>query len=127
MTSFLKCAKRRRHHFGPQKICMNDDEAHWQQLMPRAKIHSWNLRFFAASDGIVVENLISRFASEVQVPEARCFYGFQTAIENIHSEVLVDDSQICKPKSELNCFVLSKSPGDESESRLGCVHVIGIG
>merc|ERR1712112_438521 len=45
------------------------------------------LAFFAASDGIVNENLVERFMKEVQVPEARCFYGFQIAIENIHSEM----------------------------------------
>ena len=45
------------------------------------------LAFFAASDGIVNENLVERFMQEVQVPEARCFYGFQIAIENIHSEM----------------------------------------
>ena len=45
------------------------------------------LAFFAASDGIVNENLAQNFATEVQIPEARCFYGFQIAIENIHSEV----------------------------------------
>jgi ribonucleoside-diphosphate reductase beta chain len=44
------------------------------------------LAFFAASDGIVLENLSNRFLSEVQLPEARCFYGFQIAMENIHSE-----------------------------------------
>ncbi|KAF2069288.1 hypothetical protein CYY_009394 [Polysphondylium violaceum] len=44
------------------------------------------LAFFAASDGIVNENLATKFMSEVQIPEARCFYGFQIAIENIHSE-----------------------------------------
>lgn len=44
------------------------------------------LAFFAASDGIVNENLAARFMNEVQLPEARCFYGFQIAIENIHSE-----------------------------------------
>ena len=44
------------------------------------------LAFFAASDGIVLENLSSRFLSEVQIPEARCFYGFQLMMENIHSE-----------------------------------------
>lgn len=44
------------------------------------------LAFFAASDGIVNENLAQRFMNEIQVPEARCFYGFQIAIENIHSE-----------------------------------------
>ena len=45
------------------------------------------LAFFAGSDGIVLENLITNFCSEVQVPEARCFYGFQAMMENIHSEV----------------------------------------
>jgi len=45
------------------------------------------LAFFAASDGIVNENLCTNFSNEVQIPEARCFYGFQIAIENIHSEV----------------------------------------
>jgi len=44
------------------------------------------LAFFAASDGIVLENLASSFSTEVQIPEARCFYGFQIAMENIHSE-----------------------------------------
>ena len=45
------------------------------------------LAFFAASDGIVNENLVERFSQEVQITEARCFYGFQIAMENIHSEM----------------------------------------
>lgn len=45
------------------------------------------LAFFAASDGIVLENLAARFMQDVQVPEARAFYGFQIAIENVHSEM----------------------------------------
>lgn len=44
------------------------------------------LAFFAASDGIVNENLAQNFMTEIQSPEARCFYGFQIAVENIHSE-----------------------------------------
>jgi len=44
------------------------------------------LAFFAASDGIVNENLAGNFATEITIPEARCFYGFQIAVENIHSE-----------------------------------------
>ena len=44
------------------------------------------LAFFAASDGIVNENLVERFCSEVKILEARFFYGFQIAMENIHSE-----------------------------------------
>ena len=45
------------------------------------------LAFFAASDGIVNENLVDRFMSEVQATEARSFYGFQIMMENIHSEM----------------------------------------
>lgn len=44
------------------------------------------LAFFACSDGIVLENLLNRFATEIQIPEARCFYSFQAAMENIHGE-----------------------------------------
>jgi ribonucleoside-diphosphate reductase subunit M2 len=57
-------------------------------LPPQEKFFvSHVLAFFAASDGIVNENLAMNFSSEVQSSEARCFYGFQIAIENIHSEV----------------------------------------
>jgi len=56
---------------------LNDDEKHFISMI---------LAFFAASDGIVLENLASRFMSEIQVSEARAFYGFQIAMENIHSE-----------------------------------------
>ena len=45
------------------------------------------LAFFAASDGIVLENLSTQFSNEIQHPEIRAFYGFQMAIENIHSEM----------------------------------------
>jgi ribonucleoside-diphosphate reductase subunit M2 len=57
------------------------------------------LAFFAASDGIVNENLASNFATEVTIPEARCFYGFQIAVENIHSETysLLIDTYVKDP------------------------------
>lgn len=60
------------------------------------------LAFFAASDGIVNENLVLNFMREVQVPEARCFYGFQVAIENIHAEMysLLIDTYIKDPKEK---------------------------
>lgn len=45
------------------------------------------LAFFAASDGIVLENLLTKFTNEVKLPEARCFYTFQGMMENVHSEV----------------------------------------
>ena len=56
---------------------MNDGERHFIKHV---------LAFFAASDGIVNENLAVNFMREVQIPEARCFYGFQIMVENIHSE-----------------------------------------
>lgn len=60
------------------------------------------LAFFAASDGIVLENLAQRFTTEVQVPEARCFYGFQMMMENIHSETysLLIDTYISDQKEK---------------------------
>jgi len=64
------------------------------------------LAFFAASDGIVVENLAQRFCREVQLPEARCFYGFQIAMENIHSETysLLIDTYIKDNAKRNNLF-----------------------
>jgi ribonucleoside-diphosphate reductase beta chain len=64
------------------------------------------LAFFAASDGIVNENLVTNFAKEVQIAEARCFYGFQQAIENIHSEVysLLIDTYIKDPAEKNTLF-----------------------
>lgn len=83
-------------------------------------IHDWNnrlndderffishvLAFFAASDGIVNENLLERFSNEVQVPEARCFYGFQIMMENIHSETysLLIDTYIKEQKQRTYLF-----------------------
>jgi len=69
---------------------LNDDERHFISHV---------LAFFAASDGIVNENLIERFSNEVQAAEARCFYGFQIMMENIHSETysLLIDTYIKDP------------------------------
>merc|ERR1712084_153369 len=64
------------------------------------------LAFFAASDGIVLENLTSRFTTEVQIPEARAFYGFQMAMENIHSETysLLIEQYIRDPAEQEEVF-----------------------
>ena len=64
------------------------------------------LAFFAASDGIVYENLAVNFMSEVQLPEARCFYGFQIMMENIHSETyaLLIDTYIKDPVEKHRLF-----------------------
>jgi ribonucleoside-diphosphate reductase subunit M2 len=70
----------------PEEIDLSKDLTHWEGLDKDEQIFiSMILAFFAASDGIVLENLAQRFMSEVQVSEARAFYGFQIAMENIHS------------------------------------------
>ncbi|GAB2683951.1 ribonucleotide-diphosphate reductase subunit beta [Mucilaginibacter koreensis] len=70
-----------------EEIDLSDDQKHWDNMNDGERhFVSHVLAFFAASDGIVNENLAVNFMSEVQVPEARCFYGFQIMMENIHSE-----------------------------------------
>ena len=69
------------------EIDLMQDRQDWNKLNHNEKhFIKYVLAFFAASDGIVLENLAQQFCSEVQIPEARCFYGFQIAMENIHSE-----------------------------------------
>ena len=76
---------------------LNDDERYFISHV---------LAFFAASDGIVNENLVERFSGEVQIPEARCFYGFQIMMENIHSEAysLLIDTYIKEQKQRTYLF-----------------------
>jgi ribonucleoside-diphosphate reductase subunit M2 len=70
-----------------EEIDLSKDLTHWETLNADEKqFVSMILAFFAASDGIVLENLAVRFMSDVQVSEARAFYGFQIAMENIHSQ-----------------------------------------
>ena len=58
---------------------MSQDLTHWEKLTSDEQHFIKHvLAFFAASDGIVLENLASRFSTEIQIPEARCFYGFQS-------------------------------------------------
>lgn len=70
-----------------EEIDLHQDLTDWEKLNNGEKHFIKNvLAFFAASDGIVTENLAVNFLKDVQYPEARCFYGFQVAMENIHSE-----------------------------------------
>jgi ribonucleotide reductase beta subunit family protein with ferritin-like domain len=71
-----------------EEMDLSKDTSDWEKLNENERFFIKHiLAFFAGSDGIVNENLVQNFANEVQIPEARCFYGFQIAIENIHSEV----------------------------------------
>lgn len=87
-----------------EEIDLADDMKYWNKMTEGEKhFVSHILAFFAASDGIVNENLAANFSNEVQSTEARCFYGFQIAIENIHSEVysLLIDTYV-KDQTEKN-------------------------
>jgi ribonucleotide reductase beta subunit family protein with ferritin-like domain len=70
-----------------EEIDLSKDLTNWESLNSNERYFiSMILAFFAASDGIVLENLASRFMNEIQISEARAFYGFQIAMENVHSE-----------------------------------------
>tara|TARA_Y100000768_G_scaffold386157_1_gene373889 strand:- start:1527 stop:2501 length:975 start_codon:yes stop_codon:yes gene_type:complete len=86
-----------------EEIDLSKDHASWQTLNDDERFFiKMIIAFFAASDGIVVENLGIRFMSDVQLSEARAFYGFQIAMENIHSEVysLLIDSYVKEEKEK---------------------------
>lgn len=90
-----------------EEVDLGSDINDWNHLNNNERhfiIHI--LAFFATSDGIVTENLGLRFMKEVQIPEARAFYGFQIAIENIHSEMysLLLDTFIKSPRERSNLF-----------------------
>ena len=91
-----------------EEIDLSKDIPDWNQRLNDDErfFISHILAFFAASDGIVNENLVERFSGEVQVPEARCFYGFQIMMENIHSETysLLIDTYISEPKQRNYLF-----------------------
>lgn len=84
-----------------EEVDLSKDLSDWESLKDCERHFIKHvLAFFAASDGIVNENLVERFSQEVQVTEARCFYGFQIAMENVHSEMysLLIDTYIRDPK-----------------------------
>merc|ERR1711874_334465 len=90
-----------------EEVDLSKDMKDWEGLSKDEQYFIKHvLAFFAASDGIVNENLVERFMQEVQVPEARCFYGFQIAIENIHSEMysLLIDTYVRDPAEKSKLF-----------------------
>ena len=90
-----------------EEVDLTNDIRDWETLTDNEKYFIKNvLSFFAASDGIVNENLAENFYREVQYPEAKFFYGFQLAMENIHSLMysLLIDTYINNPKEKDECF-----------------------
>ena len=91
-----------------EEIDLSQDLSDWENRLTDNEKHFIKhvLAFFAASDGIVNENLAENFLSEVQYTEAKFFYGFQVAIENIHSETysLLIDTYIKDSKEKAGLF-----------------------
>jgi len=90
-----------------EEIDLAPDLSDWENLNDGERhFVSHVLAFFAASDGIVNENLGANFFNEAQYPEAKCFYGFQIMMENIHSETysLLIDTYIKDPKEKQRLF-----------------------
>jgi len=90
-----------------EEIDLHSDHQDWARLNAKEQhFIKYVLAFFAASDGIVLENLTSHFILDVKLPEARCFYAFQAAMENIHSETysLLIDTYIEKESEKQELF-----------------------
>lgn len=90
-----------------EEIDLSKDITHWRSLTDNEQhFIKMVLAFFAASDGIVLENLGTRFMTEVKLSEARAFYGFQIMMENIHSETysLLIDTYICDREEKDKLF-----------------------
>jgi ribonucleoside-diphosphate reductase beta chain len=90
-----------------EEIDLSGDIRDWEKLTENEKYFIKSiLSFFAASDGIVNENLAENFYKEVQYPEAKFFYGIQIAMENIHSLMysLLIDTYITNMKEKEECF-----------------------
>ena len=90
-----------------EEIDFSKDQKHWKTLTDKEQYFiKMVLAFFAASDGIVLENLGLRFMTDVQLPEARAAYGFQLMMENIHSEVysLLIDTYIKEEREKTKLF-----------------------
>lgn len=91
-----------------EEIDLQPDLEDWNNKLNADEKHfiSHVLAFFAASDGIVNENLVVNFMQDVTIPEARCFYGYQVAIENIHAETysLLIDTYIKDPQEKQKLF-----------------------
>tara|TARA_B100001063_G_scaffold220167_1_gene224820 strand:- start:7808 stop:8782 length:975 start_codon:yes stop_codon:yes gene_type:complete len=111
-----------------EEVDLSKDITHWETLNNDEKhFISMILAFFAASDGIVLENLGARFMNEVQLSEARAFYGFQIAMENIHSQMysqlidtyITDREQKHKLFNALENFDCIKRKGDWAKKWIG--------
>jgi len=107
-----------------EEIDFSADMSDWESLSNDEREFIENiLAFFAGSDGIIFENINNNFAEEIQIPEARCFYGFQAAMENIHSEVyaLMIETYVKDPKRKEVLFnSIEKIPAIKRKAEWTC-------
>jgi ribonucleoside-diphosphate reductase beta chain len=102
---YEKYKKHQASFWTAEEIDLSSDIKDWSTLNTNEQhFIKYVLAFFAASDGIVLENLAERFLKDVPIPEARCFYGFQIMMENIHSETysLLLDTYVKDPIEKKN-------------------------
>ena len=103
-----------------EEVDLSNDIRDWENLSENEKYFVKNiLSFFAASDGIVNENLAENFLKEVQYPEAKFFYGFQIMMENIHSLMysLLIDTYVSNPNEKDECFhAIDRLPAVQKKS-----------
>jgi ribonucleoside-diphosphate reductase subunit M2 len=104
-----------------EEVDLSQDNKDWETLAESEQHFIKHvLAFFAASDGVVNENLLDQFSTEVQIPEARAFYGFQIAMENIHSETysLLIEQYIKDPVEKDNVFnAMQTMPAVQEKAR----------
>eukprot|EP00931_Biecheleriopsis_adriatica_P042188 TRINITY_DN2404_c0_g1_i6.p1 TRINITY_DN2404_c0_g1~~TRINITY_DN2404_c0_g1_i6.p1 ORF type:complete len:345 (+),score=89.18 TRINITY_DN2404_c0_g1_i6:87-1121(+) len=104
-----------------EEIDLAQDTKDWERLTEGEQHFVKHvLAFFAASDGIVLENLAAQFSTEVQIPEARAFYGFQMAMENIHSETysLLIEQYVKDPEEKDRVFnAINTMPAVQEKAR----------
>jgi ribonucleoside-diphosphate reductase beta chain len=107
-----------------EEIDFSSDMSDWETLTENERTFIENtLAFFAGSDGIVFENINNNFAEEIQIPEVRCFYGFQAMMENIHSEVysLMIDTYVKDPARKDELFnSIEKLPEVGEKAKWAC-------
>jgi len=105
----------------PEEVDLSKDMAHWEKLNDGERHFIKHiLGFFAGSDGIVMENLATRFTREVQWPEAKFFYGCQNLMEAVHSETysLLIDTYITDPQEKTNILrAISTIPCVEKKAK----------
>lgn len=110
-----------------EEIDFSADLNDWEKLNENEKHLIENvLAFFAGSDGIVFENINNNFAEEIQIPEVRCCYGFQAAMENIHSETysLMIDTLIKSERRKEELFnAIDKIPAVQGKAEWACKYL----